>query len=82
VRPRCLSRVTKEQNACVDRVWHSSEHKLGPQAMILPASKEEGKLIKKRYAVFNPDGSLAELKASTTACAPCDVGASCGRMAC
>ena len=30
--------------------------------MILPASKEEGKLIKKRYAVFNPDGSLAELK--------------------
>jgi len=32
------------------------------QAMILPASKEEGKLIKKRYAVFNPDGSLAELK--------------------
>ena len=33
-----------------------------PQAMILPASKEEGKLIKKRYAVFNEDGSLAELK--------------------
>ena len=32
------------------------------QAMILPASKEEGKLIKKRYAVFNHDGSLAELK--------------------
>lgn len=32
------------------------------QAMILPASKEEGKLIKKRYAVFNFDGSLAELK--------------------
>ena len=30
--------------------------------MILPASKEEGKLIKKRYAVFNEDGSLAELK--------------------
>ena len=30
--------------------------------MILPASKEEGKLIKKRYAVFNFDGSLAELK--------------------
>lgn len=30
--------------------------------MILPASKEEGKLIKKRYAVFNPDGTLAELK--------------------
>ena len=35
----------------------------GPyRAMILPASKEEGRLIKKRYAVFNPDGSLAELK--------------------
>ena len=32
------------------------------QAMILPASKEEGKLIKKRYAVFNEDGTLAELK--------------------
>ena len=30
--------------------------------MVLPASKEEGKLIKKRYAVFNFDGSLAELK--------------------
>jgi hypothetical protein len=30
--------------------------------MILPASKEEGKSIKKRYAVFNHDGSLAELK--------------------
>ena len=35
----------------------------GPyRAMILPASKEEGKLIKKRYAVFNFDGTLAELK--------------------
>lgn len=30
--------------------------------MVLPASKEEGKLIKKRYAVFNFDGTLAELK--------------------
>ena len=30
--------------------------------MILPASKEEGRLIKKRYAVFNHDGSLAEIK--------------------
>jgi hypothetical protein len=37
-------------------------HHTTPQAMILPASKEEGKLIKKRYAVFNFDGSLAELK--------------------
>ena len=35
----------------------------GPyRAMILPASKEEGVLIKKRYAVFNHDGSLEELK--------------------
>lgn len=35
----------------------------GPyRAMILPASKEENKLLKKRYAVFNDDGSLAELK--------------------
>lgn len=35
----------------------------GPyRAMILPASKEEGKKLKKRYAVFNVDGSLAELK--------------------
>ncbi|XP_046997014.1 DNA polymerase epsilon catalytic subunit 1 [Schistocerca americana] len=31
-------------------------------AMVLPASKEEGKKLKKRYAVFNLDGSLAELK--------------------
>ena len=31
-------------------------------AMVLPASKEEGKKLKKRYAVFNHDGSLAELK--------------------
>ncbi|RRT51086.1 hypothetical protein B296_00044457, partial [Ensete ventricosum] len=30
--------------------------------MILPASKAEGILIKKRYAVFNYDGTLAELK--------------------
>ena len=35
----------------------------GPyRAMILPASTEEGKLLKKRYAVFELDGSLAELK--------------------
>lgn len=35
----------------------------GPyKAMVLPASLEEGKSIKKRYAVFNDDGSLAELK--------------------
>ena len=30
--------------------------------MILPASKEKDKRLKKRYAVFNEDGSLAELK--------------------
>ncbi|WFD29904.1 DNA-directed DNA polymerase [Malassezia sp. CBS 17886] len=35
----------------------------GPyRAMILPSSKEEDKLLKKRYAVFDADGSLAELK--------------------
>ena len=35
----------------------------GPyRAMILPTSKEEDKNLKKRYAVFNYDGSLAELK--------------------
>tara|TARA_B110000208_G_C11798052_1_gene440554 strand:+ start:251 stop:6238 length:5988 start_codon:yes stop_codon:yes gene_type:complete len=35
----------------------------GPyRAMVLPASTEEGKLLKKRYAVFNFDGTLAELK--------------------
>jgi len=35
----------------------------GPyRCMVLPASQEEGKLLKKRYAVFNFDGSLAELK--------------------
>lgn len=35
----------------------------GPyKAMIIPASTEEDKMLKKRYAVFNFDGSLAELK--------------------
>lgn len=35
----------------------------GPyKAMILPAAKEEGKKLKKRYAVFHLNGSLAELK--------------------
>ncbi len=35
----------------------------GPyHAMVLPAAKEEGKRLKKRYAVFNHDGTLAELK--------------------
>lgn len=35
----------------------------GPyRAMILPTSKEEGKGLKKRYAVFEHDGSISELK--------------------
>ena len=35
----------------------------GPyKAMILPASPEEGKLLKKKYVVFNFNGSIAELK--------------------
>ncbi|KAH9254345.1 hypothetical protein BASA81_007627 [Batrachochytrium salamandrivorans] len=35
----------------------------GPyRAMILPASTQEDRLLKKRYAVFNHDGTLAELK--------------------
>ena len=33
----------------------------GPyQAMVLPASTEEGKMLKKRYAVYNFDHSLEE----------------------
>lgn len=35
----------------------------GPyKAMILPAAQEEGKTLKKRYIVFERDGSIAELK--------------------
>ncbi|HLD77964.1 MAG TPA: hypothetical protein VJB16_02950, partial [archaeon] len=35
----------------------------GPyRAMFLPAAREEDKKLKKRYAVFNKDGRLAELK--------------------
>jgi DNA polymerase epsilon subunit 1 len=35
----------------------------GPyRAMIIPASTTEGKMLKKRYAVFNFDGKLTELK--------------------
>ncbi len=35
----------------------------GPyRCMVLPSSTEEGRLLKKRYAVFNMDGSIAELK--------------------
>lgn len=35
----------------------------GPyRAMIIPASREENKLLKKRYAVYNHSGQLTELK--------------------
>ena len=35
----------------------------GPyKAMVLPAAKEEGKMLKKRYAVFGFDGRITELK--------------------
>lgn len=35
----------------------------GPyKAMVLPASPEEGKLLKKKYVVYNFNGSIAELK--------------------
>ena len=35
----------------------------GPyKAMIIPAAKEEGKLLKKRYAVYDFDGRMTELK--------------------
>jgi len=35
----------------------------GPhRCMVLPASTDEGRLLKKRYAVFNMDGTLGELK--------------------
>ncbi|XP_043195220.1 DNA polymerase epsilon catalytic subunit A-like [Amphibalanus amphitrite] len=51
-----LSYTVREENSIFFEVD-------GPYlAMVLPASKEEGKKLKKRYAVFNFDGSLAELK--------------------
>jgi DNA polymerase epsilon subunit 1 len=35
----------------------------GPyKCMILPAAKEEGKMLKKRYAVFNQKGKMTEMK--------------------
>ena len=60
-------RVTAEgapRNAFATRSENSIFFELdGPyRAMVLPASPEEGKLLKKRYAVFEEDGSLAELK--------------------
>ncbi|XP_048370765.1 DNA polymerase epsilon catalytic subunit A [Sphaerodactylus townsendi] len=56
VDPASLTYVSRSENSIFFEVD-------GPYlAMILPASKEEGKKLKKRYAVFNEDGSLAELK--------------------
>uniref|UniRef100_A0A3B5MER7 DNA polymerase epsilon catalytic subunit n=1 Tax=Xiphophorus couchianus TaxID=32473 RepID=A0A3B5MER7_9TELE len=56
VDPTALTYNTRSENSIFFEVD-------GPYlAMILPASKEEGKKLKKRYAVFNEDGSLAELK--------------------
>ncbi|KAM9811154.1 DNA polymerase epsilon catalytic subunit A [Neosynchiropus ocellatus] len=56
VDPASLTYHTRSENSIFFEVD-------GPYlAMILPASKEEGKKLKKRYAVFNEDGSLAELK--------------------
>ncbi|XP_060894086.1 DNA polymerase epsilon catalytic subunit A [Labrus mixtus] len=56
VDPATLTYNTRSENSIFFEVD-------GPYlAMILPASKEEGKKLKKRYAVFNEDGSLAELK--------------------
>ncbi|KAI9339371.1 hypothetical protein BDR26DRAFT_919110 [Obelidium mucronatum] len=58
VDPKSIVReyVTKSENSIFFEVD-------GPyKAMILPSSLEEDKLLKKRYAVFNDDGSLAELK--------------------
>ncbi|XKL62236.1 hypothetical protein PGB90_002069 [Kerria lacca] len=56
--------VDKENLSYVQRSENSIFFEVdGPYlAMVLPASKEEGKKLKKRYAVFNFDGSLAELK--------------------
>uniref|UniRef100_A0A1B6LUL8 DNA polymerase epsilon catalytic subunit n=1 Tax=Graphocephala atropunctata TaxID=36148 RepID=A0A1B6LUL8_9HEMI len=56
VEPATLSYFQRSENSIFFEVD-------GPYlAMVLPASKEEGKRLKKRYAVFNFDGSLAELK--------------------
>jgi len=60
VNPSTLSYEVRSENSIFFEVD-------GPYlAMILPASKEEGKKLKKRYAVFNFDGSLAELKVSSS----------------
>jgi hypothetical protein len=56
VQPETLTYTQRSENSIFFEVD-------GPYlAMVLPASKEEGKKLKKRYAVFNHDGTLAELK--------------------
>lgn len=56
--------VDAENHSYVSRSENSIFFEVdGPyRAMILPSSTEADKLLKKRYAVFNDDGSLAELK--------------------
>ena len=35
----------------------------GPyKAMVIPAAREEGKLLKKRYVVYNMNNTIAEIK--------------------
>lgn len=56
VNPKSLNYETHSENSIFFEVD-------GPyRAMVLPTSKEEDKNLKKRYAVFNHDGSLSELK--------------------
>ena len=56
VDPRTLSYATHSECSIYFEVD-------GPyRCMVLPASQEKDRLLKKRYAVFNFDGSLAELK--------------------
>lgn len=66
-------RYTNDQYLTVDpenprKYSRSSENSIffevdGPyRAMIIPAAQQEGKTLKKRYAVYNKDGTLAELK--------------------
>jgi hypothetical protein len=63
ITPACLEMEVDGAIISKDSAIAAPDH---VQAMVLPASKEEGKLIKKRYAVFNDDGSLAELKVCHT----------------
>eukprot|EP00871_Galdieria_phlegrea_P006015 jgi/Galph1/900/GphlegSOOS_G5686.1 len=62
--PQYQTLVDKEAKIFEQQTFCSIEFEFdGPYyAMILPASKEEGKSIKKRYAVFNFDGTMAEIK--------------------